>query len=123
MGILHVTKKKVPEVLTRRLLQALKLRDNASLENLDGDLEKTFSAGEGGREGRREGGGGGVQKKCQIYLCACTHTHIRGAVSNSGPSYVRCQDDEPLCDPSVLSSLSDGRARPLHHCSGPCLLA
>ena len=43
MGILHVTKKKVPEVLTRRLLQALRLRDNALLENLDGDVEKSFT--------------------------------------------------------------------------------
>ena len=46
MGILHVTKKKVPEVLTRRLLQALRLRDNALLENLDGDVEKSFSESE-----------------------------------------------------------------------------
>ena len=45
MGILHVTKKRVPEVLCKRLLQALKLRDNALLENLDGDLESSFSAG------------------------------------------------------------------------------
>lgn len=45
MGILHVTKKKVPEVLTRRLLQQLKLRENALLENLDGDLEKSFNEG------------------------------------------------------------------------------
>lgn len=49
MGILHVTKKKVPDVLTRRLLQALKLRDNALLENLDGDLEKSFSEGKAER--------------------------------------------------------------------------
>lgn len=45
MGILHVTKKKVPDVLTRRLLQQLRILDNAMLENLEGDVEKNFSTG------------------------------------------------------------------------------
>ncbi len=44
MGILHVTKKKVPEVLTRRLLQQMKMRESA-LENLEDDIEKAFSEG------------------------------------------------------------------------------
>ena len=45
MGILHVTKKKVPDVLTRRLLQQLRILDNAMLENLEDDVEKNFSPG------------------------------------------------------------------------------
>ncbi len=45
MGILHVTKKKVPDVLTRRLLQQLRILDNAMLENLEDDVEKNFSRG------------------------------------------------------------------------------
>ena len=41
-----MTKKKVPEVLYKRLLQALKLRDNKlSWENIDRDLEWGFSDG------------------------------------------------------------------------------
>lgn len=46
MGILHVTKKKVPDVLTRRLLQQMRILDNAMLENLEDDVEKNFTAGE-----------------------------------------------------------------------------
>ena len=44
MGILHVTKKKVPDVLTRRLLQQMKLQDS-QLENLEDDVEKRFTEG------------------------------------------------------------------------------
>ncbi len=43
MGILHVTKKRVPEVLTRRILQGLRIQDNAMLENLEDDVERNFS--------------------------------------------------------------------------------
>ena len=42
MGILHVTKKKVPDVLTRRILQGLRILDNAMLDNLEDDVEKNF---------------------------------------------------------------------------------
>jgi hypothetical protein len=45
MGILHVTKKKVPEVLTRRLLQQLKMRDTAGLEQLDMEGAQNLSEG------------------------------------------------------------------------------
>ena len=46
MGILHVTKKKVPEVLTRRLLQQLKMRDTAGLDQLDMEGQQNLSEGE-----------------------------------------------------------------------------
>jgi len=52
MGILHVTKKKVPDVLTRRILQGLRIQDNAMLENLEDDVEKNFTT-------RKDSGGGG----------------------------------------------------------------
>ena len=45
MGILHVTKKKVPEVLTRRLLQQLKMRDTAGLDQLDMEGQQNLSEG------------------------------------------------------------------------------
>ena len=45
MGILHVTKKKVPEVLTRRLLQQLKMRDSSGLEHLDMEGQQNLSEG------------------------------------------------------------------------------
>ena len=48
MGILHVTKKKVPEVLTRRLLQQLKMRDSAGLEHLDLEGQQNLSEGVSG---------------------------------------------------------------------------
>ena len=44
MGILHVTKKKVPEVLTKRLLQQLAMKDS-SLDQLDMNTDQKFNDG------------------------------------------------------------------------------
>ena len=60
LGILHVTKKKVPEVLTQRLIKQMMIREK-SLDHLEmqPDIQPSVWGLEGGRRRGRIGGGGG----------------------------------------------------------------